>query len=69
MDTNLQQQFLAGGVTNILTLVLFYVLKIIHKKCDRTKEQDCKCFGSSCHSTYKDTLRNVKPPANESEMV
>ena len=68
MDDNLQKQFLAGGVTNILTLLLFYVLKIIHKKCDRAKEQDCKCCGSSCHLTYKDTL-HVKPPTDESEMV
>ena len=38
MDEELQKQFLSGGVTNILTLVLFYVLKILAKKCDKTNK-------------------------------
>ena len=69
MDDQLQKQFLSGGVTNILTLILFYVLKILAKKCDKTKESDCTFCGSSCHRIYKDTLRNGKPPENASEMV
>ena len=69
MDEELQKQFLSGGVTNILTLLLFYVLKILAKKCDKTKESDCTFCGSSCHRIYKDTLRDVKPPQNEREMV
>ena len=69
MDDELQKQFLSGGVTNILTLLLFYIVKIVMKKCDRTKESDCKMCGSSCHRVYKDTIRNGKPPKDETEMV
>ena len=63
-----QKMFLSGGVTNILTLLLFYVLKIVSKKCDRTKSSKCEFCGSSCYSINKDTIRNARPRERDVEL-
>ena len=55
-DPELQKMFLSGGVTNILTLGLFFLLKVVAKKCDRNKRSTCSCFGSSCNVISKDTF-------------
>ena len=60
-DEQLQKMFLSGGVTNILTLGLFFLLKIINKKCDKTKRSECKFCGSSCSSVNKDTYHGERP--------
>lgn len=69
-DTELQKMFLSGGVTNLLTLGLFFLLKIISKKCDRNKETDCSFCGSRCHTISKDTIRgNIRNGENEPETI
>lgn len=59
-SSQLNEMFLSGGITNVLTLMLFFLLKVIAKKCDRNKRTDCKCFGSSCSTITKDTFH--EPP-------
>ena len=69
---DLSNQFLAGGVTNVLTLMLFYVIKCIEKKCNRAKETECTFCGSSCHNIYRDSTKrrqnNGNPGENEGEI-
>ena len=60
-DEQLQKMFLSGGVTNILTLGLFFLLKIINKKCDKTKRSECKFCGSSCTTVNKETWHGERP--------
>jgi len=61
-DPELQKMFLSGGVTNILTLGLFFLLKIVAKRCDRNKSSDCTMCGASCHTVSKDTIRDAPQP-------
>ena len=69
-DSELQKMFLSGGVTKLLTLGLFFLLKIISKKCDRNKETDCACCGSRCHTISKDTVRgNLANDARQPESI
>ena len=60
-DPELQKMFLSGGVTNLLTLGLFFLLKIVNKKCDKTKRSECKFCGSSCSTVNKDTYHGERP--------
>ena len=59
-DPELNKMFLSGGVTNVLTLLLFFLLKVVAKKCDRNKTSTCKVCGSSCTTVSKDTIRDVR---------
>ena len=61
MDEELNKMLLSGGVTNVLTLMLFFLLRVIVKKCDRNKRSTCNICGSSCTTISKDTIRNVPP--------
>jgi len=59
-DPELNKMFLSGGVTNVLTLLLFFLLKVIAKKCDRNKKSTCNVCGSSCTTLSKDTIRDAR---------
>lgn len=68
MDEDLNKMLLSGGVTNVLTLGLFFLLRVIAKKCDRNKRSTCKICGSSCTTISKDTIRNA-PREEDGQIV
>ena len=53
-DPDFQKQLFSGGLTNIATLLILLIYKLIVKGCDKNKRSDCTLpCGFSCHSVNR----------------